>query len=74
MIKSDLGNFFTLLILALIAGFGYYFGFMALALRRVQLSETRRVAGLKAIGLGLVYLAGAIAASAVAILFYFSQS
>jgi hypothetical protein len=72
MIKSDLGNFFALLVLILVAGFGYYQGFIALATRKVLFSETRRAVGLPAISLALLYLAGAVAASGVAVLFYFS--
>ncbi len=72
MIKSDLGNFFALLVLALVAAFGYYQGFITLVTRKVQFSETRRAVGLPAIGLALLYLAGAVAASGVAVLFYFS--
>ncbi len=73
MINSGLATIFVVLILGLIACFGYYQGFLALILRQVALGDGRKAAGRPAIMLGLVYLVGAIAASAVAVLFYFSQ-
>ena len=74
MINSGLATFFVALVLGLVAVFGYYRGFMALVMRRVVLGSGRYVLGRSAILLGLIYLAGAIAASAVATLFYFSQN
>ncbi len=74
MIKLDLAGFFALLVLALVAGFGYYQGFIALVTRRARLTEDRQLIGLPALGLAFLYLAGAIAVSAVAVLFYFSKS
>lgn len=73
MINFDFGTFAALLILGLLAIFGYYRGFLALITRQTWLSETRLVRGRTALALGLVQIAGAIAASAVAILFFFSQ-
>jgi hypothetical protein len=72
-LNSGLVTFFVVLALGLAAMFGYYQGFLALILRRVSLGEGRRAVGRSALIVGLIYLAGAIAASAVAILFYFSQ-
>jgi hypothetical protein len=74
MINSGLATFFVVLVLGLVAVFGYYRGFMALVMRRVALGSGRYALGRSAILLGLIYLAGAIAASAVATLFYFSQN
>ena len=74
MLNSGLATFFVVLVLGLVAVFGYYQGFLALVLRRVSLGEGRSASGRSAILLGLIYLAGAIAASAVAVLFYFAQS
>jgi hypothetical protein len=74
MINSGLGAVLALLVLALIAIFGYYRGFMALLTRRATLSENRTVQGGAALAIGLLQLAGAIVASAIAFLFYFSQN
>ena len=74
MIDSGLATVFVVLILGLTAVFGYYQGFMALILRNVSFGEGRKATGSSAILLGLLYLTGAIVASAVAILFYFSQN
>ncbi len=73
MINSGLGTVLALLALGLVAGFGYYRFFITLLTRRASLSEGRVVRGGAAIAVGLVQLLGAIAASGVAILFYFSQ-
>jgi hypothetical protein len=72
MINVELGTFFALLILLIVAGFGYYRAFLTLITRRARLTETRNLSGLPALLLGVVYLAGAIAVSGVAVLFYFS--
>ncbi len=72
MINVELGTFFALLILMIVAGFGYYRAFLTLITRRAQLTESRNLSGLAALAVGLVYLAGAIAVSGVAVLFYFS--
>jgi Na+-transporting NADH:ubiquinone oxidoreductase subunit NqrE len=74
MIKLEMAGFFALLVLGLGAGFGYYQAFMTLITRRARLHETKMVKGLPALGFGLLYLAGAITASGVAVLFYFSQN
>ncbi|HEX2915126.1 MAG TPA: hypothetical protein VH186_30315 [Chloroflexia bacterium] len=73
MINSGLGTFLALLLLILLAAFGYYHGFLALLTRKAILNEQRRVKGGTAIALGFLQLLGAVVASAVAILFYFSQ-
>ena len=72
MMNSGLAKVFVLLIMGLIAAFGYYQGFMALISR--QLNTRRKLGSRKVILMSLLYLAGAISASAVAVLFYFSQS
>ncbi len=69
----DFGIVPVLLVLGLVAVFGYYQGFISLLTRRASLRETRLVQGKAAIALGLLQLLGAIAASAVAILYYFSS-
>ena len=72
MINSGLGTFLAILILLLVAAFGYYNGFMALlkfAQRRGNTTAEYRAVILT----GLVQLAGAVAASGIATLFYFSQ-
>lgn len=74
MINSGLGTVLALLVLGLIAIFGYYRGFLALLTRRATFSENRTVQGGPALAIGLLQLAGAIAASAIAILFYLSQN
>lgn len=72
MLNSNLATVFTLLILALMAVFGYYQGFIALATRRISSGKSRTISGTGAIALGLLYIFAAIAASAVAVFFYFS--
>lgn len=72
MLNSNLATTFTLLILALVAVLGYYQGFIALATRRVSSAKSRAITGRSAILLGVLYIVAAIAASAIAILFYFS--
>ncbi len=73
MINSGLGNIFALLALGTMAAFGYYNGFMALLTFHARLPEEHVVSGRSSIGQGLLQLAGAIAASSVAVFFYFSQ-
>jgi hypothetical protein len=73
MIRIDLAGIFALIVLALVAAFGYYRGFMALITRRTSLTDTHILKGLPALALALVYLAGAIVVSGVAILFYLSK-
>ncbi len=73
MINSGLGTLLVLLILLLVAIFGYYRGFMVLLTRRAALTESRVINGWPAVLLGLLQLGAAVAASAVAVLFYFSQ-
>ena len=74
MINSGLGTVLALLILLLLAVFGYYNGFMGL----LNFSRRRGQAALAALWPGLltafVQLAGAVVASGIAILFYFSQA
>ncbi len=72
MLTSNLATTFAFVILGLTACFGYYQGFMVLATRRATVSETRQLAGRRAIAIGLLYLAAAITISAVVVLFYFS--
>jgi len=74
VINSGLATFFVILVLGLAAIFGYYQGFLALVLRRVSSGPQNMTTGWAAILLGLLYLSGAMVASAVAILFYFSQN
>ncbi|NWJ45349.1 MAG: hypothetical protein HXX08_05660 [Chloroflexi bacterium] len=73
MIRIDLAGIFALIVLALVATFGYYRGFMALITRRALLTDTHILKGLPALALALVYFAGAIVVSGVAILFYLSN-
>ena len=74
MINSGLGSFLAILILLLLAIFGYYNGFMGL----LKFARRRGGAALAALWPGLltalVQLAGAAVASGIAILFYFSQA
>jgi hypothetical protein len=74
MLNSGLGTTLALLILLLVAIFGYYRSFMTLLTRRAIWNENRNVQGIPALALGLLQLTGAIAASALAVLFYFSQA
>ena len=69
----DFGIVMVLLVLVLVAGFGYYGGFIALLTRQVRLDNGRVLKGTLALLLGVGQLLGAAAASAVAILFYFSR-
>lgn len=71
MINSGLGTFLVLLILLLVAVFGYYNGFMALL--KLGRGKATLVNQRSIIITGLLQLAGAIVASGVATLFYFSQ-
>lgn len=74
MINSGLGTFLAILILLLLAVFGYYNGFMGL----LKFARRRENTALALLWPGLltafVQLAGAIVASGIAILFYFSQA
>jgi hypothetical protein len=74
MINSGLGTFLAILILLLLAVFGYYNGFMGL----LKFARQRGSSALAVLWPGLltafVQLAGAAAASGIAILFYFSQA
>jgi hypothetical protein len=74
MLNSGLADSLALLILGLVACFGYYQGFLSLVQSsRARLrNSTKRSAGVQAIALSLLYLVAAITASAVATLFYFS--
>jgi hypothetical protein len=73
MLNSSLADSLALLILGLVACFGYYQGFLSLVQSRAKLSSaTKRGVGVQAIALSLLYLVAAITASAVATLFYFS--
>jgi hypothetical protein len=73
MLNSSLADSLALLILGLVACFGYYQGFLSLVQSRVRLrNSTKRNAGVQAIAMSLLYLVAAITASAVATLFYFS--
>lgn len=72
MLNSNLATIFTLVILGLVAAFGYYQGVITLVMRRADLSQSRQTIGGRAVLLGLLYLLAAITASAVAVLFYFS--
>ncbi|MDB5082924.1 MAG: hypothetical protein JWP00_4848 [Chloroflexi bacterium] len=73
MIDSGLGTFLALLILLLVAAFGYYNGFLALLKYSMRRGNTAVVSHRSTIINGLVQLAGAVVASGIAILFYFSQ-
>lgn len=74
MIDSGLGTFLAILILLLLAVFGYYNGFMGL----LKFARQRARVGVAVLWPGLltafVQLGGAALASAIAILFYFSQA
>ncbi len=73
MINSGLGTFLALLILLLLAAFGYYNGFLALLKFRLRRGNATLTGYRSTILTGIVQLVGAIAASGIAILFYFSQ-
>ena len=73
MINSGLGTFIAILILLLVAVFGYYNGFMALLKYSMRRGHTTFASQRSMIITGLIQLAGAVVASGVATLFYFSQ-
>ena len=73
MINSGLGTFLALIILLLLAAFGYYNGFMALLKFSLRRGNATLTGYRSTILTGIVQLVGAVAASGIAILFYFSQ-
>lgn len=72
MINLGFGTFIALLLLGLVAAFGYYRGFMAILTRKATFTEQRILSGWQAIVIGLVQFAGAAVASGLAFLLYFS--
>lgn len=72
MINLGFGTFVALLILGLVAGFGYYQGFIAMLTRKATFSDQRTLTGWAAIALGFLQFAGASVATGLAFLLYFS--
>jgi hypothetical protein len=73
MIKSNLVNIIVPILLGLTACLGYYQGFITLVTRRYILNAGKTIRGVPALLIGFVLIASAIAASGIAILFYFSN-